>query len=255
MPSTGMSSSSSSRRSFGAPGAYTEAGPPDRTRAAGRRARMASSDVSCGSISAKTPQSRIRRAINWEYCPPKSRTSTSSRSAATARSSGVISLTAGEAGSAGSPGASSRAATPWSLIRSCHPRGNHRTAVRAHADRLLTLELLALGLQRRRDHHLGALEVADVLVAAGGHRGTQRADQVERAVVFVGGAVEDLVERAVLDGRHASPPRQRRMERRHPPVVATARSFLGPRERRADHHRVGAAGNRLREVPAGPHPA
>ena len=59
-------------------------------------------------------------------------------------------------------------------------------AVRAHADRLLALELLALGLQRRRDHHLGAVERGDVLVAAGRHRGPQRAHQVEGAVVLAG---------------------------------------------------------------------
>ena len=53
-------------------------GPPDSTRAAGARSRIRSRAVSCGSSSANTPHSRIRRAISWEYCPPKSRTSTSS---------------------------------------------------------------------------------------------------------------------------------------------------------------------------------
>ena len=52
-----------------------------------------------------------------------------------------------------------------------------------------------------RDHHLGAVERRDVLVAAGGHRGAQAADQVERAVVLVGGPEQDLLERAVLGGR------------------------------------------------------
>ena len=58
----------------------------DRGRPAGEhqrpRARAPGSarrGVSCGSSSAKTPHSRIRRAISCEYCPPKSRTSTSSR--------------------------------------------------------------------------------------------------------------------------------------------------------------------------------
>src|SRR5687767_11817165 len=55
-------------------------------------------------------------------------------------------------------------------------------AVRPHANRLRALELLALGLERRRDHHLGPLEVANVLVAARGHRGPKRSHQVEGAV-------------------------------------------------------------------------
>ena len=42
------------------------------------------------------------------------------------------------------------------------------------------------------------LNSAMSLVAAGGHRGPQRAHQVERAVVLAGGPDEDLLERAVL---------------------------------------------------------
>src|SRR5215218_259787 len=233
MPSTGMPSSRSSRRSSGAPSEYTDAGPPDSTRAAGRRSLMRSKSVVCGSSSANTPHSRIRRAISCEYCPPKSRTNTSSWAVSGARTSmaspETVSVPVTPLAAVGVAGT----AAP-SVIADCYSRRHSSPAVGAHAHGLLALELLALGLERRRDHHLGALEVADVLIAAGGHRGTQRADQAERAVVFVGGAVEDLVERAVLDRRHAGPPRQRRMERRHPPVVATARSLLGPRERRAD---------------------
>ena len=45
----------------------------------------ASSGVSLGRSSANTPHSRIRRAISCEYCPPKSRTSTSSRADARRR--------------------------------------------------------------------------------------------------------------------------------------------------------------------------
>src|SRR5204862_2876412 len=120
---------------------------------------------------------RIRRAINCEYCPPKSRTRTSSAAG--------------------------------SVIRDGDSRGDGRAAVRAHADRLVALELLALGLERGGNHHLRPLEVADVLVAAGGHRGAERPDQVERAVVLLGGAEQDLLERAVLNGRDAGSPRQR----------------------------------------------
>ena len=45
------------------------------------------------------------------------------------------------------------------------------------------------------------------------------------------------------------------MEGRHAPVEAVAGRLVGARERRADHHRVGAAGDRLRDVAAGAHPA
>ena len=62
-----MPSSSSSVRSFGAPSAYTDAGPPDRISALGRRRSMSSSGTWCGSSSANTPHSRTRRAISCEY--------------------------------------------------------------------------------------------------------------------------------------------------------------------------------------------
>ena len=55
--------------------------------------------------------------------------------------------------------------------------------------------------------------------------------------------------------RHARAARQRRMERRHAPVVAAARRLVGARERRAEHHRVGAARDRLGDVAAVAHPA
>ena len=125
----------------------------------------------------------------------------------------------------------------------------------AHADRLVALELLALGLERRRDHHLGAVERRDVLVAAGGHRRAQAAHQVERAVVLVGGAEQDLLERAVLGGLHARAARQRRVEGGHAPVEAAAGRLVGARERRADHHGVGAAGEGLGHVAAVAHAA
>ena len=47
-------------------------------------------------------------------------------------------------------------------------------------------------LQRRRDHDFGLLELLDRLVAGRGHRRAQRAEQIERAVVLVRGADEDL---------------------------------------------------------------
>ena len=130
-----------------------------------------------------------------------------------------------------------------------------RVAAGAHADRLVALERLALGLQRRGDHQLGPVELRDVLVAAGRHRGPQAAHQVERAVVLAGRARDDLLERAVLRRRHPRAARERRVERRHAPVEAVARRLVGARQRGADHHRVGAAGDRLRDVAARAHAA
>src|SRR5213593_2924101 len=214
MPSTGTPSSSSSGRSSGAPSEYTDAGPPERTRAAGLRSRIRSSAAVCGKSSAKTPHSRTLRAMSWEYCPPKSRTSTSS------------------------------------VIADGNPLSDRGATVGAHAHRLLALQLLALGLDRRGDHHLGALEIADVLVPTGGHRGAERAHQVEGAVVLLRGPEEDLLERPVLKRGHAGAARERGMEGRHSPVEPAARGSLRAGQRRADHHRVRAAGERLRDVAA-----
>src|SRR3954454_13226914 len=84
-----------------------------------------------------------------------------------------------------------------------------RLAAGSHPDALLALEVLALGLQRRGDHQLRPVELGDVLVAAGGHRCAQAAHQVERAVVLVRGAEQDLLERGVLHGLHARAARER----------------------------------------------
>ena len=60
---------------------------------------------------------------------------------------------------------------------------------------------------------------------------------------------------AVLGRPHAGAARERRVEGRHAPVEAVAGRLVGARERGADHHRVGAAGERLRDVAAVAHPA
>src|SRR5437764_14905346 len=99
-------------------------------------------------------------------------------------------------------------------------------AARAHADALLALKLLALGLECRRDRQLGAVELGDVAVAAGRHRGAQGTHQVEGPVVLPRGALDDLLERAILSGGDACAARQRRVEGRHPPVVAVARRLV-----------------------------
>src|SRR3954451_18480305 len=84
MPSIGTPRSKSAGSTCGAPSAYTDAGPPLRIRACGFRARTCSGVTVCGTSSEKTRHSRTRRAISWEYCPPRSTTSTG-------RSSGLAS--------------------------------------------------------------------------------------------------------------------------------------------------------------------
>src|SRR5919106_2181 len=165
MPRTGTSSSRSSRGSLGAPSAYTEAGPPERISAFGRRRVTSSTGTWCGSSSLKTPHSRTRRAISCEYWPPKSRTSTSSERVAPAPAAGgrgVVSASATrELPPADERGRGYAAAVVGHRLRH---RGRSRGARGAHADRLVALELLALRLERRRDHDLGAVERGDVLV-------------------------------------------------------------------------------------------
>ena len=69
------------------------------------------------------------------------------------------------------------------------------------------------------------------------------------------GADQDLLERAGGGGLHPGAARQVGVEGRHAPVVAAAGRLDRPRERRADHDRVGAADDRLGDVAAGTHPA
>src|SRR6267154_3960680 len=86
---------------------------------------------------------------------------------------------------------------------------------RAHADALIALQRLALGLQRRCDDDLRAVELGEILVAARRHRGAQTPEQVERTVVLARRTDQDLLERPVLRRRHARAARKRGMEGRH----------------------------------------
>src|SRR6266542_3903335 len=192
--------------------AYTDDGPPLSTSASGLRARMRSTGTSWATSSEYTRHSRTRLAISWEYWPPRSTTRTG-------RSSAPCS------------GTGSGTTSP--------------TALPGHPDLLRLLELLALGLDGRGEHQLRLLEVVDRFVAARGHRGAEGAHQVQRPVVLVGGADDDLLERRGLFHLHPRPARKRWMEGGHPPVVAASRRLLGAGEGRADHHRVGAAGDGL----------
>src|SRR4051794_4478983 len=246
MPSVGTSRSSSCVGNSGAPGSYTDAGPPESTSPFGFPSRIFSTGVEAGNSSAKTPHSRIRRAINCEYCPPKSRPSTPpSAPPGGGREGGTPScVVAGGGGPPALTGPAGRSTSEPLVIRYGDSSRHRGPPVGAHPHRLLVLQLLPLAHQRRSHHHLGPLEGADVLVAAGGHRGFQRPHQVEGPVVLLGRPEEDLLERPVLLGRDAGAARQRRVEGRHPPVEAAAGRLLCPRQRRADHHRIGAAGDR-----------
>src|SRR5262245_50821749 len=74
MPSTGTPSSRTCRGTFGASGAYTDAGPPDRTIPPRSILRAVSIAFAGGAISHHAPASRIRRAISCAYCAPRSTT-------------------------------------------------------------------------------------------------------------------------------------------------------------------------------------
>src|SRR3954454_19225346 len=256
MPSTGIPSSSSSVRSLGAPSAYTDAGPPERIRPRGERRLISSTSIVCGSSSLKTPHSCTRRAISWEYWPPKSRTSTSSERVAAAPAAGgrgVVSASATRRLLPDERRRSHAAAVVDDRVRARRSRGGRARG--AHADRLVPLELLALRLERRRDHDLRAVERGDVLVAARGHRRAERPHQVEGPVVLVRGTEQDLLERPVLRRLHARAARERRVERGHAPVEPAARRLVGPSQGGADHHGVATAGEGLRDVAAVAHAA
>ena len=51
MPNAGTPASNRAGSTWGAPGAYTDCGPPDRMTAFGRRATISATDAVCGMIS------------------------------------------------------------------------------------------------------------------------------------------------------------------------------------------------------------
>src|SRR5947207_7711549 len=189
-------------------GSVTLAGPPEmmmpRAPASSRAGRSMSATIAC------TPNSRMRRAMRWQYCPPALRT------------------------------------TIW--FRGAFPL--------PRAPQLLRLlEDLALGLDRRRDDELGLLQLADALRAHRAHAGPDRPHQVERAVLGEGRPEQDLVEGAGHAHPDAGAARQVGVRGGHAPVIAAPGSLGGPRERRADHDRVGAGREGLTHVAARRHAA
>src|SRR5438477_956198 len=97
----------------------------------------------------------------------------------------------------------------------CAPKSRTRTgratsAKLGHPHALGPLVGLALGLDGRRDHELRLLELPDVRVAGRCHGHPEAPEQVQRAVVLVGRADQDLLERPGLLRRDARAPGQRR---------------------------------------------
>src|SRR3954447_15015172 len=154
--------------------------------ASGRRAASWVAGTRGETSSEQTRHSRTRRAINWEYWPPRSTTRTG-------RSSG------GGSGSWTTTASAIRRSPFRSLLAQTarHERarrdyarkrvearggpdgsGQRGPARSSHPDPLRLLQRLALRLDRRRQHDLRALEVMDVLVPARRHRRTKRAHQV-----------------------------------------------------------------------------
>src|SRR5437763_15382599 len=117
------------------------------------------------------------------------------------------------------------------------------------------LEHLALGLDGGRDDDLGLLQLADRLRPHRAHAGANGADEIQRAVFRERRPEQDLVERARDAHADTHAARQVRVRRGHAPVVAAAGGLGGTREGRADHHGIGARGERLAHVAARRHAA
>src|SRR6266511_6010745 len=130
--------------------------------------------------------------MSCAYCAPKSSTSTGCGPRAP-----VVSGSSGDSWFRSIGGLSLGIRSPilsWrgaSLLSPPSPPSRH-----PHA--LGPLVRLALGLDRRRDDQLGLLELADVRVAGRGHRHVEPPEQVQRSVVLVGGADQDLLQRGGL---------------------------------------------------------
>src|ERR1700690_1688902 len=73
MPSTGTPSAKTFLSNNGAFFAYTLYGPPDKMMPLGARAAISTAGVSWARMTEYTLHSRMRRAITWVYCDPKSK--------------------------------------------------------------------------------------------------------------------------------------------------------------------------------------
>src|SRR5437588_2930354 len=245
MPSVGMPSSKTRGSTCGASSAYTDAGPPLRMSACGLRARTASGEIVWPTSSEYTRHSRTRRAISCEYWPPRSTTSTG-RSAFPLFGPGNRTTFEGSA------------AIVWRFLRDRHVvRVRFAEPRRRDADEARALHLL----ERRRTavpHRLP--QPPDQLVQDGRERALVEDAAFDALrdelldVLDVALEVPVLRERTRLHGA----------DRAHATVFLVplalvddhlARRLVGARQQRAGHDRVGARGDRLREIARRPDPA
>ena len=90
MPSVGTPLARIAGSIAGASSTSVLSGPPERMNAAGARAASAAQGVSKGTISQYDPSSRVRRAMSWLYCAPKSRMKTTRGGVESGRSGGRL---------------------------------------------------------------------------------------------------------------------------------------------------------------------
>src|SRR5881394_931253 len=169
----------------GAPSTCTDLGPPLRMMPAGLRASISSMGMAWGTISEYTCASRTRRAISWAYWAPKSTTRINAVPAVGRFRIPTRSEGGGPEGWPVWEGARWGRGPAGRVPCRTGPVGSVGCLSRPHADVLVALQLLALGLQRGGHHDLSLLELLHRFVSAGGHRRPQRAEQVEAAVVLV----------------------------------------------------------------------
>src|SRR5438093_2401276 len=100
-----------------------------------------------------------------------------------------------------------------------------RPSVRPHP--LLLLQGLPLALDGRGHDDLGLLEFLDRGVSGGRHGRAQGSEQVQRAVVLVRRADQDLPQRAGPARLHPGSAGEVRVEGGHAPVVTAPRGLVG----------------------------
>jgi len=73
MPRIGTPASNTCCGARGEPASVVDSGPPDRMMPLAPKAAISAGSWSQAQISQYTPNSRMRRAMSWVYCAPKSR--------------------------------------------------------------------------------------------------------------------------------------------------------------------------------------
>src|SRR5207253_4754461 len=173
---------------------------PERMIPFGRSASRSASPVSYGRIRLYTCSSRTRRAINWLYCAPKSKT--------TIRSSTERGTFGAAASGACSDDRARSARVRLISTPLPHPLGD--------------LQRLSLGRQRGGDDDLRLLHLAERPGAADPHRRAERLNQVLGPIVGPSRAEQDVAQRARRSDPHPRSARERRVRGRHAPVESPA---------------------------------